>query len=304
MSTVHIQGTDYANCEVLRDDGGNAAGVRTAETDFYFKGIVCDDAGRANPKLPSYPPRKIAAVAHTEAEAANQDAIPLWEEPPDGESVSKGFGLAMKLAGFATGLQLEDALRKLAGVRFVALYCDEPERLKIYFGGLHEVKRPVSQEAHGVATLTATLAEHHAENMTAHRATKATVEDVGSRVQIERAESNAREADAQRMLGSGLLIAGPLTEGMPEADVILYNQLGQPNPKREGWAKSYRDIGKSLGCSAMEVSRRREELEKKRPQLREFIARARAKNAKQTVHPDQCDHAQPSRGDDEDGEME
>src|SRR5262249_55521489 len=68
-------------------------------------------------------------------------------------------------------------------------------------------------------------------------------------------------AEAQRMLSEGIMLnVGPLVEKMTPDEKFLFNLLRAKNPKRPGWALSYREIGQRLSVSQTEVKRRRERL--------------------------------------------
>ena len=92
------------------------------------------------------------------------------------------------------------------------------------------------------------------------------------------------------MLSGGIMLnVGPLVEKMTPDEKLLFNWLVAKNPKRAGWALSYREIGERLSMSQTEVQRRKETLESKYGRdITRFIAEARAKNEK-GVNPDQCD---------------
>jgi hypothetical protein len=105
-------------------------------------------------------------------------------------------------------------------------------------------------------------------------------------------------ADAQRMLSDGLMLnVGQLVENMTPEEKLLFNWLVAKNPKRPGWARSYRDIGERMSVSQTEVQRRRDALERKHGRvITRCIAEARAKNEK-GLNPDQCDSGRKRKTD-------
>jgi DNA-binding MarR family transcriptional regulator len=102
-------------------------------------------------------------------------------------------------------------------------------------------------------------------------------------------ETLARLAQAQQTLSSGILLNGAGTEKMSKDEILLFNLLREKNPKREGWALSYREIAQRLNISQTEVARRRKELERSYPNLVTFISSARQLNDGRKIDPDYCD---------------
>jgi hypothetical protein len=98
-------------------------------------------------------------------------------------------------------------------------------------------------------------------------------------------------AQAQRTLSSGVLLNGPGTKDMTESECLLFNLLREDNPKRKGWALSYREIGRRLNVSHTEVDRMRRGFEARHAGTMyvRAIAEAREKNDKGRIAPDLCD---------------
>ena len=250
VNSVIVFGENRSNCGVLRDHIGEVIGLRIDECDYHYLGQACDMNGRIVEAFPSILPACVEKLPQ------------IWRD----------------LETF-TGQQREEFNR-------VILVCSragiDPRR------ALYEI---VYETPHGKDRIIVEMVktEERRKEPVERAWDDVTQLSKVAEGKLQSAAALAAKTQTKASQGAYFRAGLPGFSEMSKDELYLFNLLTEDHPTREGWCRTYAQIGSELGISHMSVKRRKNKFESKFPEAKDYISQKRSRNdSKHDLHAEQA----------------